>query len=116
MTQSGRSQARGRVEPPRSNIALPGVVPVKLDVTDRAAVAAAADTARDVTLLINNAGIARFGGLTDDGALEALRDHFETNVFGMLSMSRAFARNLARNGGGAILNVLSVFTDEFTRR
>ena len=48
------------------------------------------------------------GSLTDDGALDALRDHFETNVFGMLSMSRAFAGNLAGNGGGAILNVLSV--------
>jgi NAD(P)-dependent dehydrogenase (short-subunit alcohol dehydrogenase family) len=91
-----------------ASVTLPGVVPVKLDVTDPAAVAAAADAARDVTLLINNAGIARFGGLTEDGALEALRHHFETNVFGMLATSRAFARNLAVNGGGAILNVLSV--------
>ncbi|OAJ55367.1 short-chain dehydrogenase [Paraburkholderia ginsengiterrae] len=91
-----------------ASVALPGVVLVKLDVTYPAAVAAAADTARDVTLLINNAGIARLGSLTDDGALDALRDHFETNVFGMLSMSRAFAGNLASNGGGAILNVLSV--------
>jgi NAD(P)-dependent dehydrogenase (short-subunit alcohol dehydrogenase family) len=91
-----------------SSVTLPGVVPVTLDVTDPAAVAAAADAARDVTLLINNAGIARFGSLMDDGAIDALRDHFETNVFGMLAMSRAFAPSLARNGGGAILNVLSV--------
>jgi len=59
-------------------------------------------------LLINNAGIARLGSLMDEGALDALRDHFETNVFGMLAMSRAFAGKLASNGGGAILNVLSV--------
>ncbi|MGF6917373.1 SDR family oxidoreductase [Paraburkholderia sp. 40] len=91
-----------------ASVTLTGVVPVKLDVTDPAAVAAAADTAGDVTLLINNAGIARLGSLTDDGALDALRDHFDTNVFGMLSMSQAFAGNLAGNGGGAILNVLSV--------
>ncbi|MBN3754820.1 SDR family oxidoreductase [Paraburkholderia sp. Tr-20389] len=91
-----------------ASVTLPGVVPVKLDVTDPAAVAAAADAARDVTLLINNAGIARYGSLMDEGAPEALRDHFETNVFGMLSMSRAFAGKLAANGGGAILNVLSV--------
>jgi NAD(P)-dependent dehydrogenase (short-subunit alcohol dehydrogenase family) len=91
-----------------ASVTLPGVVPVKLDVTDPAAVAAAADAARDVTLLINNAGIARLGSLTDDGALDALRDHFETNVLGMLAMSRAFAGSLAGNGGGAILNVLSV--------
>jgi NAD(P)-dependent dehydrogenase (short-subunit alcohol dehydrogenase family) len=91
-----------------ASVTLPGVVPLKLDVTDPAAVAAAAEAARDVTLLINNAGIARFGSLTDDGALDVLRDHFETNVFGMLAMSRAFAGHLAGNGGGAILNVLSV--------
>jgi NAD(P)-dependent dehydrogenase (short-subunit alcohol dehydrogenase family) len=84
------------------------VVPVKLDVTDPASVAAAADAARDVTLLINNAGIARFGSLVDDGAIDALRAHFETNVVGMLAVSRAFAGSLADNGGGAILNVLSV--------
>lgn len=89
-------------------VTLPGVVPVKLDVTDPAAVAAAADAARDVTLLINNAGIARLGSLTDDGAPDALRDHLETNVFGVLAMARAFAGTLAGNGGGAILNVLSV--------
>ncbi|MBH9665493.1 SDR family NAD(P)-dependent oxidoreductase, partial [Burkholderia multivorans] len=65
-----------------ATVTLPGVVPVKLDVTDPAAVAAAAHAARDVTLLINNAGIARLGSLTDDGATDALRDHFETNVFG----------------------------------
>ncbi|WP_233847732.1 SDR family oxidoreductase [Paraburkholderia sp. HD33-4] len=91
-----------------ASVTLPGVVPVKLDVTDPAAVAAAAEAARDVTLLINNAGIARYGSLMDEGAPEALRDHFETNVFGMLAMSRAFASKLAANGGGAILNVLSV--------
>jgi len=91
-----------------ASVGLPGVVPVKLDVTNPADVAAAANAAHDVTLLINNAGIARLGTLMDDGALDALRDHFETNVLGMLAMSRAFANTLARNGGGAILNVLSV--------
>ena len=84
------------------------VVPLRLDVTRPEQVAAAARQAADVTLLINNAGIARLGSLTDDGALDALRDHFETNVLGMLAMSRAFAGSLAGNGGGAILNVLSV--------
>ncbi|RBL65581.1 short-chain dehydrogenase, partial [Pseudomonas sp. MWU13-2625] len=91
-----------------ATVTLPGVVPVKLDVTDPAAVAAAADAARDVTLLINNACIARLGSLTDDGAPDALRDHFETNVFGMLAISRAFAGILAAHGGGAIMNILSV--------
>ncbi|MGZ2746437.1 SDR family oxidoreductase [Burkholderia stagnalis] len=91
-----------------STVTLPGVIPVKLDVTRPADVAAAAVVARDVTLLINNAGIARYGSLTDDGADAALRDHFDTNVFGVLAMARAFAGVLAGNGGGAMLNVLSV--------
>ncbi|WP_406806385.1 SDR family oxidoreductase [Burkholderia semiarida] len=91
-----------------ASVTMPGVVPVKLDVTDPAAVAAAAEAARDVTLLINNAGIARLGSLTDEGAPDALRAHLETNVFGMLAMSRAFAGTLAAHGGGAILNILSV--------
>ncbi|MXN79504.1 SDR family oxidoreductase [Burkholderia sp. 4701] len=91
-----------------STVTLPGVIPVKLDVTRAADVAAAAELARDVTLLINNAGIARYGSLTDDGADAALRDHFDTNVFGVLAMARAFAGVLAGNGGGAMLNVLSV--------
>jgi NAD(P)-dependent dehydrogenase (short-subunit alcohol dehydrogenase family) len=91
-----------------ASVTSPRVVRVKLDVTDPAAVAAAAEAAGDVTLLINNAGVARLGSLMDDGAIDALRDHSETNVFGMPAMSRAFAGNLAGNGGGAILNALSV--------
>ncbi|WP_431824087.1 SDR family oxidoreductase [Burkholderia sp. F1] len=91
-----------------SSVTLPGVVPVKLDVTRPADVAAAVDAARDVTLLVNNAGIARVGSLLDADAEAALRDHLETNVFGMLAMARAFAGILGANGGGALLNVLSV--------
>ncbi|PCE29887.1 SDR family oxidoreductase [Burkholderia ubonensis] len=91
-----------------SSVTLPGVVPVKLDVTRPADVAAAAEAARDVTLLVNNAGIARVGSLLDPDAEAALRDHLETNVFGMLAMARAFAGILGANGGGALLNVLSV--------
>ncbi|RQS68406.1 short chain dehydrogenase [Burkholderia sp. Bp8963] len=91
-----------------ASVTLPGVVPVKLDVTDPAGVAAAADACRDVTLLINNAGIARAGSLVDVDGVVALREHFETNVFGVLAMARAFADTLRNHGGGAMLNVLSV--------
>lgn len=91
-----------------SAVTLPGVVPLRLDVTRDEDVAAAASAAGDVTLLINNAGIARTGGFLADGAVEAAREHFEVNVVGPLRMARAFAPVLARNGGGAIVNVLSV--------
>ncbi|SMF53263.1 Short-chain dehydrogenase [Tistlia consotensis] len=91
-----------------ASVALPGVVPLQLDVTRPEQVAAAAEAAGDVTLLVNNAGIARLGGFLDEGAVEDLRAHFETNVVGPLAMARAFAPVLARNGGGALLDVLSV--------
>ena len=87
-----------------------GVQPVRLDVTQAEQVEAAARELGDVNLLINNAGIIRGSGfLTPDG-LEATRAEFETNFFGPLLTARAFAPVLARNGGGAIVNVLSVLS------
>jgi NAD(P)-dependent dehydrogenase (short-subunit alcohol dehydrogenase family) len=91
-----------------SSITLPGVTPLRLDVTDPDQVARAASGCGDVTLVVNNAGIARLGRVLDAGSLDALRAMFDTNVLGILRMSQAFAPVLARNGGGALLNVLSV--------
>ncbi len=91
-----------------SRLDLPGVVPLALDVTRPEQVAAAAAQARDLTLLVNNAGVARPGGFLADDAEETARWHLETNLFGMLRLSRAFAPVLAEHGGGALLNVLSV--------
>lgn len=90
------------------SVTLPGVVPVRLDVTRPDQVAAAARLCGDVNLLINNAGIARLGGLMDEGSMDALQAHMETNVLGMLRMSQAFAPILAANGGGGLVNVLSI--------
>jgi NAD(P)-dependent dehydrogenase (short-subunit alcohol dehydrogenase family) len=86
------------------------VVPLTLDVTRPEEVRAAAAAAGDVRLLFNNAGVvAKFdGALTDSGWLAAARDEFEVNVLGLLSVTQAFAPILARQGGGAILNVCSV--------
>ncbi|MFE1591477.1 SDR family oxidoreductase [Nocardia sp. NPDC058705] len=86
---------------------LPGVVPIRLDVTDDASVTAAAAAAGDVTLLINNAGVSTYAKLVD-GPMPDIRQEMETNYFGTLRMVRAFAPVLAANGGGAVLNVLSV--------
>jgi NAD(P)-dependent dehydrogenase (short-subunit alcohol dehydrogenase family) len=93
------------------SVDLPGVVPVALDVTDPAQVAAAAAQCRDVTLLINNAGISRHGQLLggEDG-FAAARAELETNFFGPWALTRAFAPALQANGGGAVLNVLSVLS------
>lgn len=91
-----------------ASVNLPGVEPIRLDVTDPDQMAAAAQRCSDVTLLVNNAGIATPGGYLAEDALESARGQFETNFFGVWRMSRAFAPVLASNGGGAILNVLSV--------
>jgi len=87
---------------------LPGVIPVKLDVTNSRDVAAASQSLGDVTLVINNAGIYRRYDLRGDNPGDVVRETFETNVFGLLAVSRAFAPVLAAHGGGAIVNMLSV--------
>ncbi|MGY4827752.1 SDR family oxidoreductase [Sphaerotilaceae bacterium SBD11-9] len=85
-----------------------GVHALRLDVNNPDEVAAAAALASDVTLVINNAGIAQPGGLLAADSEEVARRIFETNFFGMLRVSKAFAPVLASHGGGAFLNVLSV--------
>ncbi|MBX3658234.1 MAG: SDR family oxidoreductase [Ramlibacter sp.] len=89
-------------------ITLPGVEAVRLDVTSDEEVAAAARRCNDVTLLINNAGVAATGGFLADAHLTSSRSQLETNFFGPLRMAQAFAPVLAAQGGGAIVNVLSV--------
>ncbi|HSI49596.1 MAG TPA: SDR family oxidoreductase [Ideonella sp.] len=93
---------------PASVPALPGVVPLQLDVTQPDQVAAAVALAGDVNLLINNAGVGQFGGFLAADSEEVTRQMLEVNFFGVLRMSKAFAPVLAANGGGALLNVLSI--------
>jgi len=91
-------------------IKLEGVQPVRLDVTRPGEVETAARDLGDVTLLINNAGIIRGSAFLGENGLEAARAEFETNFFGPVSVSRAFSPILGRNGGGAIVNVLSALS------
>lgn len=91
-----------------SKINLAGVTSIKLDVNSADDVKAAAKLAKDVTIVINNAGIANLGSFMTDDAEAVLRSHLETNVLGPLRISRAFAPVLAQNGGGALVNVASI--------
>ena len=84
------------------------VVPVALDVTSSTDVIAAAARCEDVSLLINNAGVLRSSPMLGIGAAEGARAEMEVHFFGVLSLVRHFAPLLAKNGGGAIVNVLSV--------
>jgi len=88
---------------------LPGVEVLALDVTDPASARAAAEAASDVNLLVNNAGIQTATDLVT-GSLEALQLELETNMFGPLRLVRELAPALARNGGGAVVNVLSAMS------
>ena len=70
--------------------------------------AAAAAACGDTTLLTNNSGIGRTHTSTaDSNLIEIAREVFETNYYGTIRVSQAFAPILARNGGGAVINVLS---------
>ncbi|RAU44079.1 MULTISPECIES: SDR family oxidoreductase [unclassified Pseudomonas] len=87
---------------------VPGLTPVRLDVTDDASVRAAAAMCQDVTLVVNNAGIVSLmNGPLDQNMDELSRTLMETNYFGIIRVSQAFAPVLAANGGGAFINVLS---------
>ncbi len=90
------------------SVTLPGVEALQLDVTKPEDIAAAVQRASDVTLVINNAGIAQPGGFLLQDSDAVARRLFETNFFGVLNISKAFAPVLKTNGGGALLNVLSV--------
>ncbi|MGW3569956.1 SDR family oxidoreductase [Streptomyces sp. NPDC000941] len=86
-----------------------GVTPLYLDVTNEESIRAAARAASDTTLLVNNAGISTSTPLLA-GGLDSVRLEMETNFFGPLAMTRAFAPVIEGNGGGAVLNVLSVLS------
>jgi NAD(P)-dependent dehydrogenase (short-subunit alcohol dehydrogenase family) len=88
-------------------VTLPGVIPVALDVTKADQAEALARQLTDVSLVINNAGILEVGGPLGADGLESLRRHLETNLFGVLNVSRAFAPALIAQKGG-MLNVVSV--------
>jgi len=91
-------------------ITLEGVNRIRLDVSKPDTIAAAANECTDVNLLINNAGIALWTGFLGSDSVEAARLEMQTNYFGPLRLSRAFAPILAKNGGGASVNILSILS------
>jgi NAD(P)-dependent dehydrogenase (short-subunit alcohol dehydrogenase family) len=84
------------------------IVPLPLDITNEQSVKDAAAQCQDVNLLINNAGVGFNQGLIAAPDLSSARTEMEVNYFGTLAMCRAFAPILKGNGGGAIVNMLSM--------
>ena len=90
----------------------PRLVPIKLDITNAQDVAAAAQTCQDVTILMNNAGFLANAStsLLTAPSVDGAHQEMETNYFGTLAMVRAFAPILGKNGGGTLVNMLSVLS------
>ncbi|SFW30820.1 Short-chain dehydrogenase [Nitrosovibrio sp. Nv17] len=84
------------------------VVPLRLDLTLPGTIAEAAESARDVQVVVNNAGVFIAATVLEDGALDALEQGIEVNVRGLVRMAQAFAPILAANGGGAFVQINSV--------
>lgn len=83
------------------------LIPVALDLTNLAQIEAAANTASDITLLVNNAGAVAFSGALAAKDTSAARQEMEVNYFGMLALTQALRSTPALQSGGAIVNVLS---------
>jgi NAD(P)-dependent dehydrogenase (short-subunit alcohol dehydrogenase family) len=98
----------GMRTPPRGATENGGVMPIAIDITDPAQVADAARVCGDVQILVNNGGIRLFQALLGAPDTQAAEHEMRVNYFGPLAMCRAFAPVLARNGGGAIVNLLSI--------
>src|SRR5262245_45245403 len=81
------------------------VVALQLDVTDADQIRAAAAAAPDVELVFNNAGVALARGIADPAIVDQARREMEVNYFGPLQLLHCLAPALARNGGGAVVNV-----------
>jgi NAD(P)-dependent dehydrogenase (short-subunit alcohol dehydrogenase family) len=104
----GASKVYATARDPKT-VTAPGVVPLALEVTDAAAITALAEQLQDVTVLVNNAGVA-YSEPFVAGDLDRIRQELEVNYFGPLLMTRAFVPQLAAAGGGHILNVASVLS------
>ena len=98
------STAREQYTDPRA-----GVIGVALVVRDDASVAALETVAADVDIVINNAGILLPGSLLT-GDFDDIATTFDINALGPLRVVRTLAPALARNGGGAVVNVHSVLS------
>lgn len=109
LKQAGAAKIYAAARNPAS-INYEGVTPVALDVTSPDSIAAAAKACPDVNVVINNAGIARGGVLLSATGEQTAREEMDTNFFGPWRVTQAFAPTLARNGGGALVNVLSVLS------
>jgi NAD(P)-dependent dehydrogenase (short-subunit alcohol dehydrogenase family) len=107
LLERGAARVYGAARDPTSVVDA-RVEPIRLDITDADEVARVAAECADVEILVNNAGVMAASTFLGARSTDAARREMETNYFGTLDMCRAFAPVLGANGGGAIVNMLSV--------
>ena len=84
------------------------VVPIQVDLGDPQSIVAAAQTAKDVQVVVNNAGVLQTGSLLAEDAIAALEFQMSINVYGLIYMAQAFAPVLKANGGGVFAQINSI--------
>ncbi len=107
---AGRPRRYDRLGAARDPAAVtePGVVPVALNITDTQSIAQLRRQCPDVGLLVNNAGTMTRSPLIGAATMDGARLEMETSYFGTLAMCRALGPVLTANGGGALVNMLSI--------
>jgi NAD(P)-dependent dehydrogenase (short-subunit alcohol dehydrogenase family) len=108
LVERGAAKVYGAARRPET-VTTPGVTPIRMDITDPSSVAAAAALTGDVTILINNAGMASTATLLG-GTMQDVRAPMESHYYGTLNVTRAFAPQLMANAPTAVLNVVSALS------
>lgn len=84
------------------------VVPIEIDLNKPETIKAAASTATDVEVVVNNAGILKTAEPLADNAIAAMQEEMDVNVYGLMRVAQAFAPVLKNNGGGVLVQLNSV--------
>jgi len=108
LLERGAAKVYATAREPKS-LTVPGAEALALDLLNQDTIDEAAAAASDVNLLVNNAGVSTYQNLIR-GDLSEIRREMNTHFFGTLAVTRAFADILGRNGGGAVVNILSALS------
>lgn len=84
------------------------VVPIRVDLTDSQSIREAAKAAKDVDVVINNAGVLANESPLSSEFARSLEDAMKTNVYGFVEIAQAFAPVLKANGGGVLAQLNSI--------
>lgn len=113
LLEAGAARVYAAVRDPESAASLEDasegrVKALRLDLTKPETIAAAANEASDVELVVNNAGVLKTVHPLSEEVLSALDFEIDVNVKGLIRVAQAFAPVLKSNGGGALVQLNSV--------